>query len=643
MSNKTRSLKSRLLLTSLSIGIIPVLFLLMATYFSVSNLIEQKVEDSLVSIRDLKASQIDEYFETIHDHLTTLSTNNAVAQAVVDFDTAWSVLSADLEASPESYLKDLYIEKNPNPIGSKHLLFAADDGSFYSEMHGKYHPFYFNTQESFAYYDIFLFNTSGDLIYSVFKELDFATNMIDGEYSNSGLAKSFVKAMSLPVGEATFVDYDPYEPSYGAPASFMDAPVYSGEEIIGVLAFQMPLDKITDIVNARSGQGETGETYIIGADQRLRSDSYRDAENSTVAASFASDNPLAITQSKSVQLALSNKSGSSIIESYLGDDVISAYAPIQIQGQRWAIVSEKTNREAFATFNRFMNIAYLGLILLVGVMVAVAFYVTDRISKPIKAAVDVFAKSVEKYSVFSSQLTGSSEKLATGASEQASTFEQISASASEISSQAKRNALLSENALQSAVELATISSQGTDTLERLKNSFNRMKDGATESKTIINRINEIAFQTNLLALNAAVEAARAGEAGSGFAVVAEEVRSLAKRASEAAAETESIIVGSVNAANDGEQTLDIYEQWFENISTHSSQIQVKLNEQALSVEDQARSTEQVSLGVIESEHVVQENAASAQQLTATAQEMYAESETINATISTLKYMVSAND
>lgn len=87
MSNKTRSLKSRLLLTSLSIGIIPVLFLLMATYFSVSNLIEQKVEDSLVSIRDLKASQIDEYFETIHDHLTTLSTNNAVAQAVVDFDT----------------------------------------------------------------------------------------------------------------------------------------------------------------------------------------------------------------------------------------------------------------------------------------------------------------------------------------------------------------------------------------------------------------------------------------------------------------------------------------------------------------------------------------------------------------------------
>lgn len=642
MSKKVRSLKNRLLLTSLSVGIIPVLLLLGATYFSVSKLIEKNKVESLISIRDLKAMQIDSYFETIQDHLATLGSNTSVAEAIIEFDAAWDSLSLELGKSPEKYLKDLYIENNPNPLGSKHLLFAADDGSIYSELHEKYHPFYFNTQESFAYYDIFLFNESGDLIYSVFKELDFATNMIDGAYSNSGLAKSFSKALAIPEGETAFIDYSPYEPSYGAPASFMSTPIYLGDELIGVLAFQMPLDKITEVVNARSGQGETGETYIVGADQNLRSDSFRDLENSTVAASFESNSKLAITKSKSVQLALSNKAGADIFESYLGDKVISAYAPIQVQGVRWAIVSEKTKKEAFAAFNTFMNIALLGLVLLVGVMVAVAFFVTERIAGPLREAVDVFAKSVEKYSVFSSQLTGSSEKLATGASEQASTFEQISASASEISTQAKRNALLSENALQSALELATISSQGSETLEQLKNSFNRMKDGATESKTIINRINEIAFQTNLLALNAAVEAARAGDAGSGFAVVAEEVRSLAKRASEAATETESIIAGSVNAAAEGEETLDVYEQWFENISDHSSQIQVKLNEQAQSVEDQARSTEQVSLGVIESEHVVQENAASAQELTATAQEMYAESETINSTISTLKYMVSAN-
>ena len=273
--------------------------------------------------------------------------------------------------------------------------------------------------------------------------------------------------------------------------------------------------------------------------------------------------------------------------------------------------------------------------------IGVSLYLSRRIVNEINISVSTFTESLERYSSFSELLAQSSEKLASGASQQASTFEQISASASLISSQAKVNAELSENALNDAQKLATISEDGVGTLKQLKESFAKMKKGATESTTIIGRINEIAFQTNLLALNAAVEAARAGEAGSGFAVVAEEVRSLAKRASEAALETESIIAGSVQAASKGESTLGQYENWFDQISKHTDNIKVKLNEQAASVDDQARSTEQVSLGVINSEQVVQGNAASAQELTATAQDMVAENKNINHALSALKYMVSA--
>ena len=93
-------------------------------------------------------------------------------------------------------------------------------------------------------------------------------------------------------------------------------------------------------------------------------------------------------------------------------------------------------------------------------------------------------------------MASNSEKLSSGATQQASTFEQISASASQISSQAKINADLSDNALQDAEKLSKISSDGVGTLDKLKLSFTKMKDGATESTTIIGRINEIAFQTN---------------------------------------------------------------------------------------------------------------------------------------------------
>jgi methyl-accepting chemotaxis protein len=308
---------------------------------------------------------------------------------------------------------------------------------------------------------------------------------------------------------------------------------------------------------------------------------------------------------------------------------------------RWALITEITTDETFASLNRLVNLTMISLLLIIALIVVLSLYVTNKISKLIKNSAQVFTDSFHRFSSFSTQLASNSEKLSTGATQQASTFEQISASASQISSQAKINADLSDNALKDAEKLSKISSDGVDTLGKLKLSFTRMKDGATESTTIIGRINQIAFQTNLLALNVAVEAARAGEAGSGFAVVAEEVRNLAKRAS-SAAETETIIAGSVGAAEEGGSTLARYEEWFEMISNHTESIKVKLNEQVASVVDQARSTEQVSIGVMDSERVVQENAASAQELTAATQDIQHENESINDALSSLKHLFSVS-
>lgn len=640
MEKKARSLKNRLLITSLSIGIIPVLLVLFSVYGMVRNELHQNFESTLISVRDTKKLQVIEYFETIDKHLTTLATNTATISAVHDFNIAWS--SIEKTNDVEKYLKDLYITNNPNPTGSKHKLFKANDGSIYSELHATYHPFFYNTQQQFEYYDIFIFNTVGNLVYTVFKEQDYATNFFDGMYTKSGLGQAFQKALKLPEGESTLIDFQPYAPSFGAPASFISTPIFEDGNLIGVLAFQMPLDKITRIVNERTGQGETGETYIVGNDFKLRTDSYRAPDKYNVGKSYSETEPLTITKTAAVQSALNNKAGFIQQNSYLNDEVISAFTPIKVKELEWALVTELKTEEAFSSLHSILLFGFGILVVLSLIMMGVAKFVSWRIARPITTSVSLFSDIVERYSMHSDQLSQNSEKLATGAIQQAATFQQISASAHEISNQAKNNAKLSETALTDAFKLSKISEDGFSTLDELKFSFQQMKDGATESTTIIARINAIAFQTNLLALNAAVEAARAGDAGSGFAVVAEEVRSLAKRAAEAASETEHIIAGSVAAASKGEETLMQYQQWFNLISTHTNSISKLMNEQNQSSEKQAISTEQVSKGVFDSELVIQENAASAQQLTATAQDMQTENVKIHSALGTLKQIVSLN-
>ncbi len=126
------------------------------------------------------------------------------------------------------------------------------------------------------------------IVYSVSKDVDFATSLVDGPYANTNFGKAFREAAALSAADAVVLkDYEPYKPSYEAPASFAASPILAKGETIGVAVMQMPIEPINEIMTDRSGLGETGETYLVGSDNLMRSDSYLDSENRTVAASFA--------------------------------------------------------------------------------------------------------------------------------------------------------------------------------------------------------------------------------------------------------------------------------------------------------------------------------------------------------------------
>ncbi|MBU1076167.1 MAG: hypothetical protein KKH98_02670 [Spirochaetes bacterium] len=279
----------------------------------------------------------------------------------------------------------------------------------------------------------------------------------------------------------------------------------------------------------------------------------------------------------------------------------------------------------------------------VGIMIVfigtAGFLISNALCVPLKKGISELSKGVGQMGSATRQTFLLSRSTASSASEMASTLEEIGASIQEIANISKDN-LKKAGTTNSAVKVAgTIILQTNTAMQEMEASMSEMLRNNDEIAKIIKLIEEISFQTNLLALNAAVEAARAGEAGAGFAVVAEEVRSLAQRSAGSAGEINEFILNAVHSVKTGNDKVNKVGQNLKAITEKMLGISSFMDEVASSSEMQNVGIDQIARSVIEMNNVVQSVASNIESNSAASEEMNAQAESLNSTMAILVQMV----
>ena len=338
-----------------------------ASYLSAASNIRDITHERLSATAEAKHAVMNDYFQSIKVGLVALAANYTTRKAITDFKKGWKKEKGD----QKEVLQKKYITENKHPIGQKHELEKAGRSS-YDKAHKKYHKSYRRFLEDYGYSDVFILDAKGNVLYSVYKETDFATNVLTGPDRASGLAQAYKAAMAGKAGEAYFFDFEPYAPSQMAPASFLSTPIVIGKGTLGVLALRMPTDRIQERVGRFSGLGETGDVILVGTDHLLR----------TNAKSSGVENDLLQTvyQDPLIEVALAGEKGFAQTRDLQNHGVFMVVEPLDFLGSRFAIVVTQSMDEALQPIYSIRNWVLIISCLFVFVAGSAGYLITRRVT-----------------------------------------------------------------------------------------------------------------------------------------------------------------------------------------------------------------------------------------------------------------------
>jgi len=670
---KLNSIKTKLIVTFTLLTAIPLLISSVATYTQTDSAtyeaIKHQVNDRLISLREVKKIQVETYINNLKKQILSYSVDSGTVSSIQALSTAFQndksqaadgiadtrkeliqfyktsfadefkkYNSTEFSNAEEfvSQLDDLsvfqqfaFIQLNESPFGEKYNLRDPDNETALASKHSENYETLFNFYKKLGAADILLVDAKGYVVYSTQKNIEFATNLINGPFKNTDLGQAYHKAMKAEDSAFSMMtNFNAHLGNFNKQASFIISPIQDLEEedafeILGTMIIKIYPAELNNIISSDQqwesiGLGKSGDIFLVGPNKTTYSSRRSFIENKksfltqlnqsginkqVIDTIQKQNNNVGILPIKSQAAieALKGKSGISIENNIFNKETLLAYAPIKAFGLQWAIISELTTTEAFAANKILSNTLLLTSISIVAIMVLLAIligvifslqlvkpiikldksiqyvdaesdltheiptsstYEFAKMARLLNSMLDTFKRSMKKVSSSTAMLTNASEEMSMvtketseGVAQQFHEIDQVATAINEMTATVQEVAHNASQAAEAADTADEYASNGRRVVESTINSIDTLAQQNQRIAEVIVSLNKksesigavmdvikgIAEQTNLLALNAAIEAARAGEQGRGFAVVADEVRSLASRTQDSAGEIESMI------------------------------------------------------------------------------------------------------
>ncbi len=332
--------------------------------------LESEVDSRIVAAASLRSSLLSNYLKNVESDVNVQAENEMVRQTLQGFKIAWDKPSDQMT----EVLHKAYIDDNPFPIGKKIDYDGDRDMSAYGVAHRLRHPSFRRIVAEKGYYDLFLVDPAGNVVYTAFKEKDFASNLISGPWRDTGLGRLFRAARDdAKTQKVHFEDFEAYAPSAGAPAAFMGRAILNEQgDLLGVLIVQLPIDQMSASIGALIGKA--GQSYAIGPDLTLRTQLPLVKENTVLAARL---------EGAEVSDAIKGKASNGVHVSADGNLARFAIAPFEFNDTHWAVVSEYRVDELQEPLWRLaidMTLIALGITL---VTTLIGWFVARTIYRPI--------------------------------------------------------------------------------------------------------------------------------------------------------------------------------------------------------------------------------------------------------------------